>query len=104
MPYSQFLRIRRICSSIDDFDEHALNMAKDFLRRGYPEFIVSNALIKARRQDREGLLLDDESTVNKTNDKLFAISTYQPEFTGLKDTITKNWDFLTKIQQYKGPT
>ena len=101
MPYSQFLRIRRICSSIDNFDTHAINMGKDFIRRGYPEESVSQALIKARRQNRDDLLLDTQNTEKRSNDNVFAISTYQPEFTGLKDTIKKNWDFLTKSNNTK---
>ena len=50
-PYSQFFRIRRICSKISDFDKHSLHIAQIFLDKGYPQHLVENSLIRARRQD-----------------------------------------------------
>jgi hypothetical protein len=35
IPYSQFLRIRTICSEIVDFDRHATDCAEYFLKSGY---------------------------------------------------------------------
>ena len=57
LPYSQFLRIRRICTHIEDFDSKVLNMADHFVRRGYPIELVSNSMLKARRQNRVELLI-----------------------------------------------
>jgi hypothetical protein len=36
IPYSQFLRLTRICSEERDFDRHVINLSSHFLRRGYP--------------------------------------------------------------------
>ena len=36
IPYCQFLRIRRICTSKMDFDKHVIHLASHFLRRRYP--------------------------------------------------------------------
>ena len=38
--YSQFLRIRRIYSDIQDFDRHAISFGQDFYKWGYPPHIV----------------------------------------------------------------
>ena len=35
IPYSQYLRIRRICSTISDYDRHMKMMTLHFLDRGY---------------------------------------------------------------------
>ena len=36
IPYSQFLRVRRICSLDSDFKEHVLELTYHFMVRGYP--------------------------------------------------------------------
>ena len=36
IPYSQFLRIIRICSKPEDYDRHIITLSGHFLRRGYP--------------------------------------------------------------------
>ena len=45
--YSQFLRIRRICTNLNDFDRHSNNMSVAFLKPGYPQNLVSEAIKKA---------------------------------------------------------
>ena len=56
IPYGQFLRLRRICSHITDFDNNAVNLARHFSRCGYPQELIETSLIKARRRDRTELL------------------------------------------------
>lgn len=36
IPYSQAIRIRRICSTIDDYQLHTQKMKENFIKRGYP--------------------------------------------------------------------
>ena len=50
IPYSQFLRVRRICTNIIDFRQHALSLASHFIRRRYPKHLVKRALIRAELQ------------------------------------------------------
>ena len=56
IPYSQYVRIRRLCSNLDDFDIHVLTFAAHLQRRGYPSELIMEAAIKARRLDRKLLL------------------------------------------------
>ena len=44
IPYSQFLRFRRICSDNDDFVARTSEMKTYFLARGYPEASLDNDL------------------------------------------------------------
>ena len=44
LPYSQFLRIRRICTKKSDFEKRASNMKQDFLHRGYPKRLLEDKL------------------------------------------------------------
>ena len=42
IPYSQALRVSRICSLEKDFKMHVSHMKEWFLARGYPEIVVNN--------------------------------------------------------------
>jgi hypothetical protein len=95
LPYSQLLRVRRICTNLTDFDKNAIIIAKHFIRRHYPVEIVEEALIKARRADRKQLLQPAEVEAKETGDRrFFLITHYHPEVSPLKDIIKKTWPIL----------
>ena len=48
IPFSQFLRLRRLCSDNADFEEKAEEMANFFLQRRYLENTVKKALDQVR--------------------------------------------------------
>ncbi len=95
LPYSQFLRIRRLCSNITDFETTVIDMACHFLRRGYPIDLVENSMIKARRQDRE-LLLDPIPKTTEKPTQAFLITTFHPHFMDAQKVVKSNWDLLGK--------
>ena len=43
IPYSQFLRLRRICAVDEDFEHQADNMARFFQNRNYPDYVITDA-------------------------------------------------------------
>ena len=45
IPYSQFLRVRRICSRLSDYERHVIEMSRHFLRRLYPIELLQEAAI-----------------------------------------------------------
>ena len=47
-PYSQFLRIRRFCTKITNYDKHVIEYCRHFLRRGYPTPHLESAAIAVR--------------------------------------------------------
>ena len=98
IPYSQFLRVRRICSNIIDFRQHALNLASHFIRRGYPKHLVKTALIRAELQDRTNLLKKERTVkATKENDQSFyLVVTHNPKNPALRDIIKENWPLLNK--------
>ena len=96
IPYSQLLRIRRICSNITDYDRHACEYAGYFLDRGYPLKIVEEAVIKARRLDRDKLLNPPRRDKKSPDDNIILTTTYHPKDDILKGIVSKNWDFLGK--------
>ncbi|OXA40090.1 hypothetical protein Fcan01_25139 [Folsomia candida] len=57
IPYSQFLRLKRICSDHDDFISQSATMCEFFQNRGYPHDLLLNALNKVKHIPRNSLLV-----------------------------------------------
>jgi hypothetical protein len=95
IPYSQFLRIRRICSNITDFDTNAVKFAQYFQNRGYPLNLLETAVIKARRQDRD-ILLSPQKTQTQQVDNNILVTQYHPLDDNLSIIVKQNWDLLGK--------
>ena len=55
IPYGQFLRIRRICSTEESFVRHCVDKGRHFVRRGYPPLMVADAFNKASKKPRASL-------------------------------------------------
>ena len=74
IPYSQFLRVRRICSDRKTFEKNVYELAIHFRRRKYPLELILDAAVKAGSKDRKSLLEPLERTgIGKDND-IFLIS------------------------------
>ena len=98
LPYSQFLRVRRICSHIEDYDTNSLLLASHFKRRGYPDDIIENAIIRARRLDRIQLLNPPVKESTDHTENLFLIDTYHPGGSPLKEILNDHWSILGRNQ------
>ena len=97
LPFSQFLRVRRICSRLADYDRNALMLASHFHRRGYPSQIIEEALIRARRADRHIILHPTPKIQNESEaPPLYAITTFTPGDRPLKSIVSNNWPILGK--------
>ncbi len=77
-PYGEFLRIRRNCSRIEDYEKHSANRVKDYERRGYPTPMLEEARDKARKMDRDQLLIPKEKKRSKKQNRVPLIVTYNP--------------------------
>ena len=101
IPYSQFLRLRRICTNDSDFYRHCNMLAKHFLRRGYPMTMLTGAWHRARHFDRQRMLDNYVPKYNKrdrifdsTNQKLAVVTTYHPTFNNMRVGIEEDWPIL----------
>jgi hypothetical protein len=95
IPYSQFMRVRRVCSRMADFEKHVIKMSIHFQRRLYPIDLIQEAAILARQQNREDML-NKQSPKKEKQDDVFLITTYHPTDTSVVDVVKKNWDILGK--------
>ena len=75
IPYSQFLRLRRLCTNISDFDSQAERMTAQFLTRGYHLAHVIEARERARMQTRSTAL---EYCEKETNTRVPFVVTHHP--------------------------
>ena len=84
IPYSQALRLNRICSDNETFDKRCNQLEEWLLDRGYSSKLVRNQVLKARKFSREDLL---NSTKTPQSRKLTINITYHPAFSKLKNIL-----------------
>ena len=92
IPYSQFLRLKRIHSEVHHLLEAEIHMYLFFRWRNYPHHIILEAWTKTN-QYRRNQLLSKKSTENKEIPLMF-ITTYNRTNPNLKEIISKHWAYL----------
>jgi hypothetical protein len=86
IPYSQALRIRKICSTDHMFETQVAELVNFFKLRGYPKHLLLSAVDRARQIPRAQLLLD---AVTKTSSKVVGVTTYGIKNFSLMNTVQK---------------
>ena len=92
IPYSQALRIRRICSETTDLDHNLKQLKSTLLKRGYQEKHIQSQIDKANKINREDTLKyknKDKSTVTTP-----LILTYNKQHPDMRAIIDNNWNLL----------
>ena len=84
IPYSQFLRIKRICSNPIHFDKNVLLMSKHFQRRGYASELLEEAALNVRKLDRKTLLIPKDNTPEMDPNRVLLITRYNPNDDSLR--------------------
>ena len=87
--YSQLLRVSRICSPENDFNQHKSNMKIWFQKRGYPENIIKNEMKKVK------FLSCNKVQRNQSKGILFAVN-YHPLLKQLEGILRRN-NYLPNI-------
>ncbi|XP_053575468.1 uncharacterized protein LOC128664684 [Bombina bombina] len=93
IPYGQFLRLRRNCSSLTKFDTHAALMKERFLKRGYSNKCLKKALWKARKTPRDHLLYNNKSKPKETQIRF--ITKFNNQWSNIRSALANNWHILT---------
>ena len=91
IPFSQFLRLRKLCSDEADFRSQADCMADWFRARHYPEQIIMDALLKASLLQRDSTLVYASREPTK---RPIVVVPYHPHNLPLKRIILSNWSLL----------
>ena len=93
LPISQFYRLRRVCSSTDDFIEKSFDMKSTFLQRGYSSDWVDSAFTQALNKPRSELL--KKSVRKKKTFSVTCVTTYSPKSHLMKSIFKKHWHILS---------
>jgi hypothetical protein len=97
IPYSQFLRLRRLCSNEDDFMAQAHRMVTFFTARGYPETLVRGALDRAASTSRSHALTPRDPL--EQEDRTLFTLTYHPHNLPVKQVLIHNFKILQEDPQ-----
>lgn len=92
IPYSQFLRLRRICSSDNDFQNKAEEMVNFFTTRGYSPALTRMARQRAANTSRSSALMPKDSTENE--DRPILALTFHPHNLAIKNVLLRNFHLL----------
>ena len=93
IPFSQFLRLRRLCSEDEDFHTKSLEMRDFFVQRGYPTSLLDTAFSKASQIPRSETLTNPVTNVTENN-QIPLVLTFHPFNFKVRDIIRKNFHIL----------
>ena len=88
IPYSQFLRLRRLCMDDTDFSEKAEEMCQFLKTRGYPDPVIHNSKHRAQSVNPQSVPL---SSHNKVEGRIPLTLTFHPHNISVKTIILKNF-------------
>ena len=98
IPFSQFLRLRRLCSDDTDFNNKCEEMCQFFKKRGYPDSAVTTGKHCAQEIDRETA---PQTSQNEETDRIPFTLTYHPQNLAIKNVILKNFKILSNDPETK---
>ena len=91
IPYSQFLRLRRLCSEDSDFPIKSEEMCNFFDKRGYPASVVQAGHHRAQQIHRQSAL---QTSQKENNNRIPFTLTFHLHNHAVKSIILKNFKLL----------
>ena len=101
LPYSLALRIRRICSSTDDFKRHCKELTVRLRRRGYKLGLIKDGLRKARALSREDLLYNQQQQQSQIKNRIIFSTMYNPRIPHLHQKLVELQPILHASERCK---
>lgn len=93
IPFSQFLRLRKLCSKDPDFKEKAKEMSSFFVNNGYPSKVINDALQNVLNIPRQEAMKNRRN--NQASERIPFTLTYHPLAIPIKNIIYKNYGILS---------
>ena len=102
IPYSQTLRLRRICSEEDDFQKRVLELKGWLNNRGYDSELVNKQVEDAMQVNRETALLEKCPNDGNDNDRDVLVLTYHPALSKkVFEIIRSNHNILALGEEHR---
>ena len=99
IPYGQFLRIKKICSSSDDATTAMDSLESKFTNRGYPKKHTEQQKRKTDDVER-GTLLEDKQ--KRLNSRTPFTTTYNRHHPPIQKIVNKHWELLLTQEKIAG--
>ena len=96
IPYSQFVRVRRVCSQKRDFIQNTDNMIQALVTREYPMKLLITARSKAAQIDRSTLLDPPSTPITERNIPL--IITFDPNHLTVSTKLSESRFLLENVK------
>ena len=96
IPYSLFIRCKRICTENRHFNMEVQEITNKLAHHGYPKDLIVKSFLKAKNQGRDNLLKMDEIPNNQEN-KIRLITTYNKHNPPMKEILERD----TRTTPYK---
>ena len=93
LPYSQMLRLKRICSTESELNKHARDLCDRFRAKGYSEKILTDSLSRAEGVSRASLLTPKPP--QPSNPPMVLSTTFSPISQQVKAIVRKHWHILS---------
>ena len=100
-PFGQFLRVRRNCTSDEDYAQHSQKMQNHYLVRGYPAKHVEAARIRAQKADRKNLIDPSRRKQKQSKNIVPLVLTHHPSNPQVQRIIMKHWGILNYSEKCK---
>ena len=85
IPYSQALRLNRICSDNESFDKRCNDLEGCLMERGYKGKMLRKQVLRAREHSRKDLLEREKTETSEA--KITFNITYYPVFQNIRNTL-----------------
>ena len=93
IPFSQALRVKRICSTEEKTKQRLGELRGHLKKRGYSNRNIKTGFKKAASVDRKVLLQYNKKKINK---RVPFVLTYHPSFKNIARTIREHWTVIQK--------
>ena len=95
-PFSQYLRLRRICTLDEDFKHNARNLTGYYIKRGYPLKSLKNHFQRAHSFSQDQLL---EVKTKTDSIRPVMVTNFSPKNPNVTALIRDNWNIIQNTEE-----
>ena len=98
IPFSQALRLRRSCSTNNEFQDSCDKLRNKLIERGYKQQEINEGIERTKTLDKKKLL---EEKAKKQSNRIPLVLRYNRTLPNVKRAISNNWNLLRINQEFK---
>ena len=95
IPFSQAIRVKRICSTVETIKQRLGDLRHHLKKRGYNDKVIESGFSKASEINRNDLLVYKEKKINK---RVPLVLTYHPSLEKIAGIVRHHWKEMEKSE------